>query len=375
MSAVPRSHFLGAFFRDSGSPPYGVFVPASTHLTPKPYPTAGAVMTGPNGYCDQVAANGVSISGSYLVDPAKLTHAVNLGVGWVRMSAPQQNDDKSHIFGAGTYDFTDFDSAQCASYVKHGMRPVVGLDTGPVEYNKTSTFSPESASMYRSAADYATWCSSVTKHEQTVFKLGKFSLPGNEVNTNEQLWPGGEAQIAQYSKACYHAIKTANPSATVYGFELNMDGNVNAPAFVKRMVALGCKPGTCYDAIAMHMSLRYPVLNSQAPCYPAKGGDYSVACLTAVQTAAGAKIHLLISESVYPVSSAEPTEEMKAQAVSYDFAMLSHYSSVDGVSYANVDECAFYPTGTWSGGCLIDVDDNVLPAYKTLQSIAATSFQ
>ncbi len=58
-----------------------------------------------------------------------------------------------------------------------------------------------------------------------------------------------------------------------------------------------------------------------------------------------------------------------------EFTVLSTHSSVDGVSYANVDECALYPTGYWSGGCLISTSNQQLPAYGTLESIAQAYFQ
>jgi hypothetical protein len=334
-------------------------------------------MTGPDGYCDEKAPNGGSITGSYIVDPAKLADIVNLGVGWTRMGAPQFNDDHSHVFGPGSYDFTDFDSAQCASLVLHGMRPVVNLAAGPVIYDAVAgKFSPVSVPLYKTAEDFGTWCGVVAGHEKTVFGVSTFSSPGNEVNTTEQLYPGGEAQIAAYSQACYSAIKKANPAAFVYGFELNMDGEVDAPAFVARMYALGCKIGTCYDGIAMHLGLRYPLPPGNTPCYPNPHGDYTVFCINDIQTAAESPhMHVLISETQYPVPASVPSEVAKAQAVDWDFAVLSAHQSVDGVSYANVDECAFYPTGFWSGGCLISTSGQELPAYTTLQSMSLAYFQ
>jgi hypothetical protein len=154
-----------------------------------------------------------------------------------------------------------------------------------------------------------------------------------------------------------------------------MDGNVNAPAFVSRMVALGCKAGTCYDGIAMHLSLRYPTPGANTPCYPSAGGDYAVRCISAIQTAAAAKVHVLISESVYPIPASVPDEQTKANAVIAEFAALSPYSSVDGLSYGNVDECALYPPGAWYDGCLITTGGQQLPAYTALQNIALADFQ
>jgi hypothetical protein len=371
-----RTRFLGAFFRADGAPPYGVFDPGPGTL-PAPYPAASMTKTGVGGYCDALAANHASITGSYPVDPAKLADIVNLGVGWTRMVANSLNDDSSHIFGPGDFAFTDLDSAQCATLVAHGIQPVINLEPGPVEYDTTpGTFSPALVAMYKTPQDFAAYCSATAAHERAVFGVGKFSIPGNEVNTNPSLFPGGNAQIAAYMEGCYAAIKAANPTSTVYGFELNMDGNVNAPGFVSTMYALGCRPGTCYDAIAMHLSLRYPTPGGGVPCYPATNGDYSVLCINAIQAAANSPhLHVLVSESVYPVPAAVPDEQTKAAAVVAEFSALSPHSSVDGLSYANVDECALYPPGFWYDGCLVDQSGNNLPAYTALQTIAQEYFQ
>jgi hypothetical protein len=365
-----RAGFLGAFFRPIGSPPFGVFQANSPQAAPAPYPSPGS------GYCSTTASNGVSIESGDVVDPTKLADIVNLGVGWTRMPAPQFFDDGSHIFGPGHYTFTDFDSAQCNSLVVHGIRPVVGLEAGPVQYNATpGTLSPQSYPIYQSAADFGQWCGVVAAHERAAFpSVTQFSLPGNEVNTNPTLFPGGAAQIAAYSEACYAAIKAANPSAYVYGFELNMDGNVNAPAFVRQMYALGCKVGTCYDGLAIHLSLAYPLPAPTAPCYPNPGGTYSLQCVTDIENAAQAPIHVLISESVYTIPGSVPDEATKALAVVAEFSAYAGNATIDGVSYANVDECALYPTGFFVGGCLISTSGQMLPAYTALQQLSAKSF-
>jgi hypothetical protein len=154
-----------------------------------------------------------------------------------------------------------------------------------------------------------------------------------------------------------------------------MDGSLNAPGFVSQMAALGCKVGTCYDGIAMHLSLRYPIPSASTPCYPAAGGDYSMQCITAIQTAAGQPVHVLISETVYPVPGYVPDEATKALAVVAGFTAFAANPAVDGVAYANVDECALYPTGFFSGGCLINTAGQQLPAYSALEQLAGASYQ
>jgi hypothetical protein len=367
-----RSAFLGAFFRAAGAPPYGIFSPQSPSVAPSPYP-----QTGSSDYCTHVAANGYSIQTGNLVDSTKLANVVNLGVGWVRTAAPQFFDDLSHVWGAGSYQFADFDSAQCSALVEHGIKPVVGLEAGPVQYSAVlGQLPPQQAALYQTPSDFGTWCGAVAAHERAAFPtVNQFSLPGNEVNSNPQLFPGGNAQIAAYSEACYAAIKSAYPSAYVYGFELNMDGSLNAPAFVQQMAALGCRVGTCYDGIALHLSLRYPAPAATTPCYPNAGGDYVLQCVNDIISATQSPVHVLVSETVYPVPGFVPDESTKALAVVNDLTTFAADPSIEGVSYADVDECALYPSGFFFDGCLISTSGQILPAYTALQQLATVSYR
>ena len=372
-TSTNRPGFLGAFFRAEGSPPFGIFEPQSTAVAPVPYPTPGTIMTGPAGYCDRVVANGASIDGSYVVDPTKLSDIIYLGVRWTRLDADQFFVDESHIFGPGNYAFGTLDAAQCVSLIYHNITPVINLSAGPVEYDATpGTFSPRSYATYQTAADFGQWCGVVAAHERAVFPaVSKFSIPGNEVDTNPQLFPGGEAQIAAYSEACYTAIKAANPSSYIYGFELNMDGQAGATQFVKDEVGLGCGPGTCYDGISLHLTLRYPIPPPTTPCYPNPGGNYDMQCVSDIETAASGPIHVLISESMYGIPSFVPDEHTKALAVVAEMTAYAANPSIDGVSYANVDECALYPSGAFTNACLIDTSEVQLPAYGALQWFAS----
>jgi hypothetical protein len=124
----------------------------------------------------------------------------------------------------------------------------------------------------------------------------------------------------------------------------------------------------------MHLSLRYPIPAPSTPCYPNAGGDYAMQCVADIIAASGAPIHVLISESGYLVPATVPDEATKAQAVVAAFTAFAANPSVDGVNYANVDECALY-TGTYfAGGCLIDQNGVPLPAYGALQWLASRQF-
>ena len=367
-----RPGFLGAFFRAVGSVPYGVFSATAKLTAPKPYPSPSTNLFGATGYCDAVAANGVSISTGYPVDATKLADIVNLDVKWTRTLISTDFDDLSHLFGAGQFAFPDLDSAQCA-LARNTISPVIEIDAGPVQYNNANPpqFTPVQVPIYKTAADYGSFCGAVATHESETFGSARYSIPGNEVNSNPQLFPGGAAQVAAYAQACYAAIKAVQPASVVYGFELNMEANVNAPGFVGQLYALGCKVGTCYDALSIHLYMPYPVPPAGTPCFPNPGGNYSIQCIADIQTAAHAPaMHVLIGETAYMVPSTVPDEATKATAVVAVFKKFGQQNLVDGANYANVDECALYPTGYFSGACLIDVNGNKLPAYGALQTLA-----
>jgi hypothetical protein len=367
-----RHGFLGAFFRPVGSVPFGVFSVYSKQRAPEPYPAPRPVMYGPSGYCDAIAANGVSIASGYVVDAAKLSNIVNLGVKWVRMPISSASDDQSHVFGPNHFSFGDFDAAQCA--VAHAkIMPIVGLEAGTVHYNaRPDVFSPKELPAYKTADDFGGWCSAVARHERAVFPaVNHYSLPGNEVNSNPEMFPGGDAQIAAYTQACYRAIKAVEPKSIIYGFELNMEKNLDPAAFVERMYALGCKPGTCYDAIALHLFMRYPVPPPSTPCYPAFGGNYGMQCIADIRKATHTKaMHVLIGETAYLVPGSVPDERTKAIATVELMKLFAADPLIDGVNYANVDECDLYPSGFFVGGCLVDSTGHILPAYTALQTLA-----
>ncbi len=375
-STIVRPGFLGAFYRAVGSPPYGVFSASATPVTPQPYPTPGTTLFGSSGYCDQVAANGVSISTGQPVDATKLANIVNLGAKWTRMTVSANFIDESHIFSPTSFSFLTLDAAQCA-LMRHNITPVVGLEAGPVAYDATpGTYSPITVPAYKTAADFGAYCGAVAQHENAVLgPVTRYSIPDNEANTDGTMFPAGEAQIAAYSEACYAAIKAAQPKAFVYGLELNMSYNVGAPAFVKALAALGCKTGTCYDGISIHLFMPYPIPAVATPCFPNIGGNYDIQCVTDIRTAAGnASLHVLIGETAFMVPSTVPDEATKALAVVAAMNLFAADANIDGVNYANVDECALYPTGEFAGGCLIDVAGNQLPAYGALGALAATAY-
>jgi hypothetical protein len=375
---VTRAQFVGAFYRPSGSPPFGIFTSNSPNVMPSPYPTPGSVYTGTNGYCDHVETNGYAIDTGYPTDPTKLSDIATMGVKFSRMSLSSFYMDLTHI--NGSYVWAILDSAECNSYIKNGITPILGIENGPVQYDSNPpNFSPAQQVDYASASDFGAYCGAIAAHEKAAFpNVTKYSIPGNEINDNPtpSNFPGGNSQIVSYTEACYSAIKAANPSAYVYGFELNMDGSLNVPGFISTMLAAGCGPGTCYDGLSMHLSLVYPIPSASTPCYPNSGGEYSMHCVTDVIAATGnTNTHVLIGETVYPVPADVSTEQLKATATVAAYTAFAANPLVDGVVYANVDECALYTSGYFEGGCLIDTSNTQLPAYAALKSMALQYFQ
>ncbi len=346
----------------------GVFSAQSPDTAPNPYPTPGATLTGKNGYCTKVAANGYSINTGFLIDPTKLNDVVNLGVKFARMPISAFSDDLSFVYGPGSYRWTDMDSAECAMKA-HSIAPYIEIDAGPVMYGGAVTMNN-----YQSAADYATFCSAIATHQKATFGADVYTIPGNEMNTSG-LIPGGNAGVAAYTSACYKAIKAVQPSSTVYAFELNMDGQAGSTAFVAAEYALGCGKGTCYDGLAAHLSLRYPIPPAGTPCYPNPGGDYSMQCITDLQNAAHAPtMKMLVNESGFFVPNSVPDEATKAIAITQAWTAFSNDPYIVGATYNNVDECAAVAGGYFENGCLIDTSGNILPGYTALQTLAHSYF-
>jgi hypothetical protein len=57
-----------------------------------------------------------------------------------------------------------------------------------------------------------------------------------------------------------------------------------------------------------------------------------------------------------------------------EFTACAANPPIDGVSYADVDECASYATSIFANGCLIGTAGQILPAYTALQQLAAAMF-
>ncbi|GAC1566785.1 MAG: hypothetical protein NVS2B3_01470 [Vulcanimicrobiaceae bacterium] len=323
---APSGVKFGAFARANGTPPFGMF----------------------------------TSSGS--LDATKTQNLLTLGATWTRMSTSPFYVDQT-VFGAGKYDFSNIDTLVKWQQSNH-IEPVTGIEAGPVQVNATpGTFSPHEVARYATAGDFANYCTAIATHMKS---LGEhtYSEPGNEVNTNPQLFPNGASDVAAYGSACYRAIKAVDASATVYGLELNMDGQAGATAFVTTLKSLGCGPGTCYDGISAHLSLRYPTPSVTTPCYPNSGGDYGVQCLADLRTASGSPVPIMVGETVTTWSGMVPDAATKALSDVASLHALAATGYVKYINYANVDECGLYPSGYFMNGCLIDVNNVPTPSWQ-----------
>lgn len=139
---------------------------------------------------------------------------------------------------------------------------------------------------------------------------------------------------------------------------------------VSDLLALGCGPGTCYDGISAHLTLRIPIPAPGTPCYPNPGGDYSVACITDLQNASGnPQLPMMLGETVITWAGMVPDATTKATADPEDLHALAAVLGVKYINYANLDECALYPSGYFMNGCLVDTNNNAVPAWQPVWNV------
>lgn len=163
-----------------------------------------------------------------------------------------------------------------------------------------------------------------------------------------------EANLAAYTSNCYSAIKAADPAAQVYAFELSMDqGLTPTPQqFVTDLrTTFSCGPGTCYDGISNHLGMSYPITDYGGGC--TSNTLITLDCLTALETAAGQTVPLMISEMFYGYPNDLANEAQKAAAINGAFNAEISFPQTKYVSYGNVDECGLYPSGYFENGCLV----------------------
>ena len=144
---------------------------------------------------------------------------VDLGVKWARVTVSSNFDDTSHLFGAGPLFVRAIpDSAQCALVLQSTSSPSSGWQGAgvSVQYNEApgSLRWTGQYPVYKTPADFAgLWCGAVASHVTPDVCVGSsvFDPRQRGQQRYEDLFPGGDVQIAAYTKACYHAVKTIQP--------------------------------------------------------------------------------------------------------------------------------------------------------------------
>ncbi|GAC1542623.1 MAG: hypothetical protein NVS3B10_07010 [Polyangiales bacterium] len=298
------------------------------------------------------------------LDPIKTQNVLDIGATWTRASLSPFYTDRT-IDGPGKYDWTAADVV-VGWGVSHGIEPVIGIEDGPVQVNTPGKYDPHEIDRYPTADAFAAYCSAAAAHFSAATHA--FSMPGNEVNTDPKRFPT-VGDTASYMKACYGAVKAADPASFVWGLELNMDGMAGATAYVASLASSGCGPGSCYDGISAHLSLRYPLPPAGTPCYPNPGGDYTVECLADLRKAAGSPVPLMIGETVVTWPGEVPDAATKAIAAPIVLRALAAAPGVRYINYANLDECALYPSGYFTNGCLVDESNAHVPGWDAVHAV------
>ena len=305
----------------------------------------------------------------YNLDSKRTQNILDIGARWTRSPENPFYVDQQ-IFGPNRYDFSAADAVTSFD-VQHNIEPVVGIEAGPVQVNDPGQYDPHSIHVYPNPSSYATFCSVSAAHFKSV--THQYSIPGNEVNSDTAQFNGVD-DVAPYMKACYAAVKAADPQAFQWGLELNMDANAGATNFVTALRARGCGIGTCYDGISAHLSLAYPAPASGTPCNQNQKGDYDLQCLVDLQNAAGdPNLPLMIGETVITWPGFVPDAAAQAKGVPADLRGLASARGVRYVNYANLDECGLYPPDSYfHNGCLVDENNNHVPAWGPAHDVFAS---
>ncbi|GAC1306396.1 MAG: hypothetical protein NVSMB21_09100 [Vulcanimicrobiaceae bacterium] len=311
------------------------------------------------------------VSPAHVLDARKAQNILDLGATWTRSSLSPFFTDRTFL-GPGRYDWSAADVVTSWD-VEHRIEPVIGIEAGPVQVNDAGKFDPHEVPVYPTSEGFAAYCGAAARHFRAV--THSFSIPGNEINSD--LGPASEhkkfsglAMVAEYTKDCYRAVKAADPSAFVWGFELNMDAAAGPTAFVSELAKLGCGPGRCYDGLSMHLGLRYPLRPRSTPCFPNAGGDYSLQCIPDIQHASGkANLPIMIGETAVTWPGMVPDEEAQASFAPAALRAMAAMPGVRYINYANLDECALYPSGYFMNGCIVDKDDVRVPAWRAVRAV------
>jgi hypothetical protein len=319
---------------------------------------------------------GMYSPGTSTVDAVKGQDIIDAGVQMARTGYQTIYDDTTGM--GGTYSFSDEDPL-ITWLLAHKIVPLMELDAGPKRYGTLGKNTAES--LMHNPTEYADWCSAAATHLRATFpSLGVsvpayFSMPRNEPNStggwdasqtdNPTLYAETASGPALYMKSCYAAVKKIIPNAEVYGGELatNVAGNAYAmPQQLMQWYAAGCRIGTCFDGVTLHISPIGDPSQHFKNCFETNNG-WTFACLTEMQAIATSHgdptLHAMITEtemtSVQNSNDSAGDEPGQAWWTSQTLASAVKNPDIDGIFWANIDEDALYPKGSpFYGGSLVD---------------------
>lgn len=101
-------------------------------------------------------------------------------------------------------------------------------------------------------------------------------------------------------------------------------------------------------------------------------GDYTVEYLADLRTAARAPVPLMIGETVVTWPGEIPDAATQAIAAPLIAPRARRGAGVRYINYANLDECALYPSGCFMNGCIVDIVDTNnahLPAWQGVHDV------
>ena len=333
---------------------------------------------------------GMYTPGTSVVDMQKGQDLLDLGVQMTRTNLSTLLDDSTG-FGGG-YQFTADDPLLYWLF-QHSIVPLIEIDAGAKLYGTLSQHSQEP--LMRNPTEFGNFCAAAASHLHATYpQLGVtvpayFSMPANELNNsgnwdasrsdNPSLYSEAAGGPALYMHSCYGAIKQVFPTAKVYVGELstNVAGAPNAmPNELSRWYANGCRIGTCFDGVSLHISPIGDPSKHFTRCYEPNDG-WTFACVNEMQAISTQNgdplIHALITEtdlsSIRNANISAGDEPGQAWWESETLSAAAQNPYIDGVFWANVDEDALYPSGSqFYGASLIDTSGSAerrKPAFYT----------
>lgn len=213
----------------------------------------------------------IKIPNSGSIDPTVLSNYVASGIQDVRFGPTPNQIDADCTTPHFHYDDQD---SLIASLASKGINVLFTFDVaGPPGCG--IPMNPPPRPWYKTTALYAQYCGQVAGHIATSNpNIHDVEIGTNEPNfkSNGGQFPADGVAMAGYLKACYGAIKAADPSLRVFAPGVATDGtDTGFLTYVHNLYLNGCKTHVCWDVITLHIYSW--AANPQDPYVP---GDVSL---------------------------------------------------------------------------------------------------